>query len=65
MYFAKCKIFFLGNKESKTGLLPLFYKTPVFHAFHNMEELKEEEKRKNSLKKPCCNSPLIQKSPIF
>lgn len=46
MYFAKCKIFFLGNKESKTGLLPLFYKTPVFHAFHNMEELKEEVYKK-------------------
>ena len=40
---------------------------PVFHAFRNMEELKEEvyKKRRNSLKKPCYNSLLIQEPPIF
>lgn len=40
---------------------------PVFHAFRNMEELKEEvyKRTQNYLKKPCSNSLLIQKPPIF
>ena len=40
---------------------------PIFHAFRNMEELKEEvyKKLKNFLRKSCCSLLQIQKFPIF